>query len=92
MDSQILNKRKNDLYEAQELTLNQAQESKVKLTPAQEEAFKNQTAEIEAIDQTIARMAVITAGKAAIAKPTSSVVIPGEKKNRTGVTALTELL
>jgi len=80
MDSKILNTRKSELLASQELMLNQATEAKVKLTDAQEAQFTAATAEITSIDQTIARMKAITAGKLEVGAPTTEVFVPKAEK------------
>jgi HK97 family phage major capsid protein len=76
MDSKALNTRKAELLAQQELVLNQAQESKTKLTDAQELTFKDSTTEIASIDVTLARFAAITKGQNEIKLPSTDVFIP----------------
>jgi len=87
MNSQVLNKRKNELLDQQTLVLNQAQEAKRNLTDVEEATFTASTKEIEGIDQTLARMAAISKGKAEIGVPTSDPFIApiAKAKNNTRV-------
>jgi HK97 family phage major capsid protein len=76
MDRIQLNKRRAELFAAQELMINQAQESKRKLTETEETNFTNATAEINDIDTMLARIEAIEKGKREIAAPTSDIFVP----------------
>jgi HK97 family phage major capsid protein len=77
---QDLNKRKNELFGAQEAILNSAQESKRTLTAAENENLDKFTNEIKDLDRQIATMNSIAAGRTELLKPTSQVAVPQDAK------------
>ena len=83
MNTQELNKRKNELLSAQEAVLNAAVESHSKLTEAQETTFANMTAEISNIDRAIK----VAGEKKLIAEPTSTVYVPTATEKKYAVSA-----
>ena len=76
MNIQDLNKRKNELYGAQEAILNSAQEGKRALTATENENLDKFTNEIKDVDRQIALSNSIAVGRSELLKPTSQIEIP----------------
>jgi HK97 family phage major capsid protein len=76
MNVQDLNKRKNELYAAQEAILNSAQEAKRILTTVENENLDKHTNEIKDLDRQIALSNTIAVGRSELLKPTSQIEIP----------------
>lgn len=75
MDSKVLNKRKNEILDAQQNMLQKAIESKVAFTAAEEEHYTNLTKELDALNVNISRVEAISKGKAEVAAPGQTAVI-----------------
>jgi HK97 family phage major capsid protein len=78
--TQELNKRKQELFSAQEAILNSAQEAKRVLTTVENENLDKFTNEIKDIDRQIALSDSIAAGRAGLQKPTSAAAVPQPAK------------
>ena len=76
MNVQDFNKRKNELYGAQEAILNSAQEAKRALTATENENLDKFTNEIKGLDRQIALSNSIAVGRSELLKPTSQIEIP----------------
>jgi HK97 family phage major capsid protein len=78
MDSTVLNKRKSEILDQQELMLKKATESKVALTATEEAQFTNLTAELDQINTNIARFSAISKGRNEVGTPRQSAVISAD--------------
>jgi HK97 family phage major capsid protein len=78
MDSTILNKRKSEILDQQELMLKKATESKVALTAAEEAQFTNLTAELDQINTNIVRFSAISKGRSEVGTPRQAAHISAE--------------
>lgn len=78
MPTQIesLNKRKNELYAAQEAILNAAAEAKRTLTTLDNEQLDKFSNEITDLEKQVKTLSAIAAGRAELGKATSEIVIP----------------
>lgn len=75
MDTQILNKRKKEILDAQTKMLTNAADLKVSLTAAEEAQFTAFTAELDAITLNLSRYAAIEKGKSEVGAPREAAVI-----------------
>jgi HK97 family phage major capsid protein len=75
MDAKILNKRKAEILDQQELMLKKATEAKVALTATEEAQFENYTKELDDINKSISRFSALSKGRAEVGVPSSSAVI-----------------
>ncbi len=75
MDSKILNKRKAEILDQQELLLKKATESKVALTATEETQFENYNKELDDINKSIARFSALGKGRAEVGVPSASAVV-----------------
>jgi HK97 family phage major capsid protein len=78
MDSKILNKRKSELINQQELMLKKSVESKVALTEAENAQFDNFSKELDELNVTISRIENLNRGKQEVGMPTNSAVLSTE--------------
>lgn len=75
MDKKILNTRKQEILNAQEVMLKKAHEAKVQLTESENTQFDNFTKELDEINITLKRVADIEKGKAEVGAPNETPVI-----------------
>ena len=75
MDIKILNSRKKELLDAQELMLKAAVENKSGLSAADEASFANMSSELDAINTNLHRYAAIEKGKSEVGAPRESAII-----------------
>jgi HK97 family phage major capsid protein len=79
MDTKILNSRKKELLDAQEVMLKNAVDTKTALSAADEAAFANMTSELDAINTNITRYAAIEKGKSEVGSPREAAVVTENK-------------
>jgi HK97 family phage major capsid protein len=75
MDKKILNTRKQEILNAQEVMLKKAHEAKVQLTDSENAQFENFTKELDQINITLKRVGDIEKGKAEVGAPNEAPVI-----------------
>jgi HK97 family phage major capsid protein len=75
MDSIVLNKRKAEILDQQELMLKKATEAKIALTAAEEAQFSALTSELDSINTNIARFSAISKGRTEVGAPRTSSII-----------------
>lgn len=75
MDSKILNTRKSEILDQQELMLKKATEAKVALTATEEAQFENYTKELDEINKNLTRFSAISKGRTEVGTPRTSPVI-----------------
>jgi hypothetical protein len=86
MNIQDLNKRKEELYGAQEAILNSATEGKRQLTQVENEKIDQFTNDIKDLEKQVKTLDAIAAGRAGLAKATSEIVLPqADTKKKPGV-------
>jgi HK97 family phage major capsid protein len=78
MNTEVLNKRKSEILDQQELMLKKATEAKVQLTETEEAQFKNLTAELDQINGNITRVSAIAKGRSEVGAPRQSAVISAD--------------
>ncbi len=96
MDSTILNKRKSEILDQQELMLKKATESKVALTATEEAQFTALTSELDQLNANIARFSAISKGRSEVGAPRQSAIITAKEASKKfyamgGYRAATEL-
>jgi len=75
MDKKILNTRKQEILNAQEVMLKKAHEAKIQLTDSENAQFDNFTKELDVLNITLKRVADIEKGKAEVGAPNETAVI-----------------
>lgn len=75
MDTKVLNTRKKEILDAQEVMLKAAVESKAALSAADETAFANMSAELDSINTHIARFEAINKGKSEVGTIREQVIL-----------------
>jgi HK97 family phage major capsid protein len=78
MDSKVLNKRKSELINQQELMLKKSVESKVALTESENAQFDNFSKELDEINVTISRIDNVNKGKQEVGTPSTSAALSTE--------------
>jgi HK97 family phage major capsid protein len=82
MDKKILNTRKQEILNAQEVMLKKAHEAKVQLTDSENAQFDNFTKELDQINLTLKRVSDIEAGKAQVGTPNETPVISNSSTSK----------